>query len=101
MARKTKLTPRQILTYLSILALIISLAGGAGYKFSTPAETRADEQTATHEADFKVQHEIDTTQDRRIKTMETSQKTILEDLGGLKEGQKRIEESLKQMASNQ
>lgn len=97
---KSKLTPRQILTYLSIAALIVTLAGGAGYSIKSPGQAEASQQESLHKADKLVQAQVDKGQDERLEKIENHHQIIVGDLGGLKAGQKRIEESLERMANN-
>lgn len=98
--RKSKMTPRQILTYLSIALGLMSLGGAGGWKLSTPGEVRADNLQEQHESDLLVQTQLDTEQNRRIENVEETLPKISERLGALKEGQNRIERSIQKMAGD-
>lgn len=100
MAKKSKMTPKQILTYLSIGLGLMSLGGAGGWKLSTPGEVRAEEMEKQHESDFEVQAQIDVEQDRRLKNVEEEIPKISEKLGAIKEGQQRIERSIQKMAGD-
>lgn len=99
--RKEPLTPRKILTYCGIAAFCLTVLGGAGFTIMWPGQARSDGIESTHEADKEIQEKVDESQNMRLGKIEDHHQKIVEDLGGLKEGQKRIERSLERMANNQ
>lgn len=100
MAKKSKMTPKQILTFLSIALALMTIGGAGGWKFSTPGEVRADDMEKQHKSDFEVQAQIDVEQDRRLARMELEIPKISEKIGAIKEGQDRIERSIQKMAGD-
>ncbi len=98
--RKSKMTPKQILLYLSIALALMSLGGAGGWKISTPGVVRADGLEEQHKSDFEVQAQLDIEQNRRIENVEETLPKISERLGALKEGQDRIERSIQKMAGD-
>lgn len=98
------LSLRDVVTILTIITMVIALAGGTGWAIKSPGTVKSEKLEIKTDSHIEADVRIHTEQDKRITTLETDFKKYLvqwkKDIKDIKTGQDRVAEALEKMAPN-